>query len=166
MYKAAIEIAAPPAKIFEFMTDPKHLQSWQPDVVEAKPLPPGGLQVGAHLGATVQEYGRRFDVDLLVASMKRNEHIAYRMEAPAVSAYVEYQIVPWGPKTLVVSTGAMRPKGFLGPVPDPSGSDQTNRAPENGVKVDAAAHRRREPRLTAQARLFSNRSSVCIAGYT
>ena len=113
MYKAAIEIAASPAKIFEFMTDPKHLQSWQPDVVETKPLPPGGLQVGAHVGATVQEYGRRFDVDLLVASMKRNEHIAYRMEAPTASAYVEYQIVPWGPKTLVVSTGAMRPKGFL-----------------------------------------------------
>jgi len=113
MYKAAIEIAAPPSKIFEFMTDPKHLHSWQPDVVDAKPLPPGGLQVGAHVGATVQEYGRKFDVDLLVASMKRNEHIAYRMEAPAASAYVEYQIVPWGPKTLVVSTGAMRPKGFL-----------------------------------------------------
>jgi len=51
MYKAAIEIAAPPARIFEFLTDPKHLQSWQPDVVEAKPLPPGGLQVGAHVGA-------------------------------------------------------------------------------------------------------------------
>ena len=113
MYKAAIEIAAPPSKIFEFMTDPKQLQSWQPDVVDARPLPPGGLQVGAHVGTTVQEYGRRFDVDLLVASMKRNEHIAYRLEAPTASAYVEYQIVPWGPKTLVVSTGAMRPKGFL-----------------------------------------------------
>jgi uncharacterized protein YndB with AHSA1/START domain len=113
MYKAAIEIAAPPKKIFEFMTDPKHLQSWQPDVVEARPLPPGGLQVGAHVGATVQEYGRRFDVDLLVASMKRNEHIAYRMEAPTASAYVEYQLVQWGRQTLVVSTAAMRPKGFL-----------------------------------------------------
>jgi uncharacterized protein YndB with AHSA1/START domain len=113
MYKAAIEIAATPRKIFEFMTDPKHLQSWQPDVVEARPLPPGGLQVGAHVGATVQEYGRKFDVDLLVASMRRNEHIAYRMEAPTASAYVEYQLVPWGRRTLVVSTGAMRPKGFL-----------------------------------------------------
>ena len=113
MYKAAIEISAAPSKIFEFMTDPKHLQSWQPDVVEAQPLPPGGLQVGAHVGTTVQEYGRKFDVDLLVASMKRNEHIVYRTEAPTESAYVEYQIVPWGPKTLVVSTGAMRPKGFL-----------------------------------------------------
>ena len=113
MNKAAIEIAAPPSRIFEYLTDPKHVQCWQPDVLETRPLPPGGLQVGAHVGATVQEYGRKFDVDLLVASMKRNEHIAYRMEAPAVSAYVEYQIVPWGPKTLVVSTGAMRPKGFL-----------------------------------------------------
>jgi len=113
MNKAAIEIAATPSKIFEYLTDPKHVKTWQPDVVEARPLPPGGLQVGAHVGATVQEYGRRFDVDLLVASMKRNEHIAYRVEAPTVSAYVEYQIVPWGAKTLVVSTGAMRPKGFL-----------------------------------------------------
>jgi len=113
MNKAAIEIAATPSKIFEYLTDPKHVKTWQPDVVEARPLPPGGLQVGAHVGATVQEYGRRFDVDLLVASMKRNEHIAYRMEAPTASAYVEYQIVPWGPKTLVVSTGAMRPKGSL-----------------------------------------------------
>jgi len=113
MFKAAIEIAAPPSKIFEFMTDPKHLQSWQPNVVEARPLPPGGLQVGAHVAATVKEYGRRFDVDLLVASMKRNEHIAYRMEAPAVSADVEYQLVQWGSQTLVFSTTAMRPKGFL-----------------------------------------------------
>jgi uncharacterized protein YndB with AHSA1/START domain len=113
MNKAAIEIAATPSKIFEYLTDPKHVKSWQPDVVEARPLPPGGLQVGAHVGATVQEYGRKFDVDLLVASMKRNEHIAYRMEAPTVSAYVEYQLVQWGKQTLVVSTTAMRPKGFL-----------------------------------------------------
>jgi uncharacterized protein YndB with AHSA1/START domain len=111
--KATLEIAAPPSKIFEFMTDPKHLQSWQPDVVDARPLPPGGLQVGAHVGATVQEYGRRFDVDLLVASMKRNEHIAYRMEAPTVSAHVEYRLVQWGSQTLVVSLAAMRPKGLL-----------------------------------------------------
>src|ERR1700730_9985722 len=110
MYKAAIEIAAPPSKIFEFMTDPKRLQSWQPDVVEPRPLPPGGLQVGAHVGATVQEYGRRFDVDLLVAAMTRNEHIAYRLEAPTASAYVEYRLVQWGRYTRVVSSGEMRPK--------------------------------------------------------
>jgi uncharacterized protein YndB with AHSA1/START domain len=113
MFKAAIEIAAPPSKIFEFMTDPKHLQSWQPDVVKARPLPPGGLQVGAHVGASVQEYGRKFDVDLLVAAMKRNEHITYRMEAPTVSAHVEYRLVQWGSRTLVVNLAAMRPKGLL-----------------------------------------------------
>ena len=113
MYKASIEIEAPPNKIFEFLTDPKHVQSWQPDVVEARPLPPGGLHVGTHVGATVKEYGRRFDVDMLVAAMTRNEHIAYRMEAPTASAYVEYRLVQWGRYTRVVNTTAMHPKGFL-----------------------------------------------------
>lgn len=113
MYKATIEIEAPPSKIFEIMTDPNYVKSWQPDVVEARPLPPGGLQVGAHVGATVQEYGRRFDVDLLVAAMTRNEHIAYRMEAPTASAYVEYRLVQWGRYTRVVSSAEMRPKGSL-----------------------------------------------------
>jgi uncharacterized protein YndB with AHSA1/START domain len=114
MYKASIEIEAAPGKIFEYLTDPKHVKSWQPDVVEPRPLPPGGLQVGAHVGATVQEYGRRFDVDLLVAALTRNEHIAYRMEAPTASAYVEYRLVQWGRYTRVVSSAETRPKGFIG----------------------------------------------------
>jgi uncharacterized protein YndB with AHSA1/START domain len=114
MYKASIEIEAPPTKIFEFLTDPKRVQSWQPDVVETRPLPPGGLHVGTHFGATVKEYGRRFDVDLLVAAMTRNEHIAYRMEAPRASAYVEYWLVQWGRYTRVVSSAVTRPKGLIG----------------------------------------------------
>jgi uncharacterized protein YndB with AHSA1/START domain len=114
MYRASIEIEAPPDKIFEFLTDPKHVQSWQPAVVETRPLPPGGLHVGTHVGATVMEYGRRFDVDLLVAAMTRNEHIAYRLEAPKASAYVEYRLVQWGRYTRVVSSAVTRPKGFIG----------------------------------------------------
>jgi uncharacterized protein YndB with AHSA1/START domain len=113
MNNVSIEIEAAPHTIFEYLTDPRHLKSWQPDVVEPRPLPPGGLQVGAHVGATVQEYGRRFDVDLLVSAMTRNEHIAYRMEAPAVSALVEYRLVQWGKHTRVVNNVVMRPKGFL-----------------------------------------------------
>lgn len=113
MHSATIEIEAAPQTIFEYITDPKHLRSWQPDVVEPRPLPPGGLHVGARLGATVREYGRRFDVDLLVAAMTRNEHIAYRMEAPTASALVEYRLVQWGAHTRVVSRVVMRPKGFL-----------------------------------------------------
>src|SRR5689334_18968350 len=97
--KATIEMAALPKTIFEYMPDPRHLKSWQPDVVEAKPLPPGGLQVGAHVGATVEEHGRRFDVDLLVAAMERGERVVYRMEAPTVSARVEYRLVQWGAQT-------------------------------------------------------------------
>jgi len=35
MYKATIEIEAPPSKIFEIVTNPNYVKSWQPDVVEA-----------------------------------------------------------------------------------------------------------------------------------
>ena len=113
MSNASIEIEAAPQTIFEYITNPQHLKSWQPDVVEPRPLPPGGLRVGAHVGATVREYGRRFDVDLLVAAMTRNEHITYRMEAPTVSALVEYRLVQWGDYTGVVNNIVMKPKGFL-----------------------------------------------------
>ena len=113
MNNASIEIEAASQTIFEYITNPMHLKSWQPDVVEPTPLPPGGLRVGAHVGATVQEYGRRFDVDLLVASMTRNENITYRMEAPTVSAMVEYRLVQWGAHTRVVNNIVMKPKGVL-----------------------------------------------------
>ena len=83
MQNATIEIQATPEKVFEYITDPKHVKSWQPDVVEPHPLPPGGLRVGARVGATVQEYGRRFDVDLLVAAMKKNDHVFFCSAAQA-----------------------------------------------------------------------------------
>ena len=53
-------------------------------------------------------------MDLLVAAMTRNEHIAYRIEAPKASAYVEYRLVQWGRYTRVVISAVKQPKGFIG----------------------------------------------------
>jgi hypothetical protein len=71
--------------------------------------------VGAKVGATVEEYGRRFDIDLVVAALTPNEHIAYDMDGPAASAHIDYRLVRWGDRTRLVSTAVMRPKGFLRP---------------------------------------------------
>jgi uncharacterized protein YndB with AHSA1/START domain len=116
MHKATIEIAATPEQVFTYMTDPKHVKSWQPDAVEVRPLPPGGLRVGAHVGATVQEYGRRFDIDMVVAELTPNEHIAYDMDAPTAAIHMDYRLVRWGDRTRLVSTAIVRPKGFLRPL--------------------------------------------------
>jgi len=48
-----------------------------------------------------------------VAAVTLNEHITYRMEAPTVSALVEYRLVQWGDYTRVVNNIVMKPKGFL-----------------------------------------------------
>jgi len=116
MHKATIEIEATPEQVFTYMTDPKLVRSWQPDVVEPRPVPAGGLRVGAKVGATVEEYGRRFDVDLVVAALTPNEHIAYDMDAPTASAHIDYRLVRWGDRTRLVSRAIMRPKGFLRPL--------------------------------------------------
>jgi uncharacterized protein YndB with AHSA1/START domain len=116
MHKATIEIAATPEQVFSYMTDPRHVRSWQPDVVEPRPVPPGGLRVGAKVGGTVEEYGRRFDIDLVVAALTPNEHIAYDMDAPTAWAHLDYRLVRWGNRTRLVSTAVMQPKGFLRPL--------------------------------------------------
>lgn len=116
MHKATIEIAATPDRVFSYMIDPSRVRTWQPDVVEPKPIPPGGLRVGAHVGAVVEEHGRRFDVDLVVAELTPNEHIAYNMNAPTAFARIDYRLVRWGDRTRLVSTAIMQPKGFLKPL--------------------------------------------------
>ncbi len=113
MHKASIEIAATPELVFNFMTDPKHIRSWQPDVVEPRPVPPGGLRVGARVGATIDQHGRKFEVDRVVAALTPNEYIAYYMDAPTASTRIDYRLVRWGDRTRVVSTMIVRPKGLL-----------------------------------------------------
>ncbi len=108
MHKVSIEIEATPELVFSFMTDPQHVKSWQPDLVELKPVAPGGLWVGAHVGATVEEYGRRFDIDMVVAALTPNEHIAYDMNAPTAAVHMDYRLVRWGDRTRLVSTAVVR----------------------------------------------------------
>ena len=112
MYRASVDIGALPEQVFSFMTDPGRLRQWQPDVGESYPLPEGGLCVGAVLRATVQEYGRRFEVQLRVTSLVRNQHVAYEMEAPMASVRSEFRLTRAGDKTRVEHLVTLKPKGF------------------------------------------------------
>src|SRR5215470_2276289 len=71
MYSANIEIAATPPQVFAVLTDPKLAKQWQPAVVEVK-HPEGGLRVGATAQAVVQEFGRRFSVEWVIAALEPN----------------------------------------------------------------------------------------------
>ena len=89
MYSAHVEIAASPSRVFAVLTDHTVLKDWTPEIVEAKPLE-GGLRVGASSHALVEEFGRRFDVQLVIVGLEPDARIAYDMRTPMWSGHVEY----------------------------------------------------------------------------
>jgi uncharacterized protein YndB with AHSA1/START domain len=110
---ASVEIAASPERVFSYMTDPQYLRRWQPDVAESQAPPEGGLRVGTQFRTTVKEYGRRFDIELRVTAIDKNEHVAYDLDAPTASMQSEFHLVPQGNKTRVEHTALIKPKAFL-----------------------------------------------------
>jgi uncharacterized protein YndB with AHSA1/START domain len=44
--RAETEIAAPPARVWETLTDLRRMPEWSPELVRMVPLKPGGLKVG------------------------------------------------------------------------------------------------------------------------
>jgi uncharacterized protein YndB with AHSA1/START domain len=111
MYRATIGIAAAPEQVYAWLTDPQRISSWQPDVIEFQ-SPEGGLHVGARARALTQEYGRRFDVEFVVVALTLNEHVAWDLNAPTVSARIEYRLLHDGSCTRVECTMAPRFKGL------------------------------------------------------
>jgi uncharacterized protein YndB with AHSA1/START domain len=89
MYSATIDIAATPSHVFAVLTDPTLLKEWQPEVLEARP-PEGGLRVGAIGYAMVEEFGRRFSVQLVVSALEPDAKLAYDMTTPMWSGRIEY----------------------------------------------------------------------------
>ena len=97
-YSANIDMAATPPQVFAVLTDAGLLRQWTPQIVEVK-LPEGGLRVGATCHAVVQEFGRRFAVELVVLALEPNARIAYHMATPMWSGHIEYVITDKHPST-------------------------------------------------------------------
>jgi hypothetical protein len=77
------------------------------------PLPERGIYVGTRSLATVEEYGRRFEVENCVIVLTANELVTYHMDAPTASGDIEYHLVRQGDITGIENTISLAPKGFI-----------------------------------------------------
>jgi uncharacterized protein YndB with AHSA1/START domain len=109
----AVEIAAPPERVFAYLTEPDLVKRWQPDLAELAPLPPGGIRLGTRQRATVEEYGRRFEVETLVVALTENELLAYEMQAPTASVRGEYRLIRQPSFTRLEETVTIKPRGAM-----------------------------------------------------
>ena len=110
---ATVDIAAPRRRVFSFMTNPDYVTRWQPDVVESTPLTDGGMQRGARWRVTVQEYGRRFDVETSVVDMALDQRLVFETSAPTANVQVEYRFFDHGLNTRVELVATLTPRGFM-----------------------------------------------------
>src|SRR5437762_948993 len=108
---ATVDIAAPRHRVFSFMANPDYVKRWQPDVVESTPLTDGGMRRGARWRVTVQEYGRRFDVETSVVDMALDQRLVFETSAPTANVQVEYRFFDYGLNTRVEPAGRLpRPR--------------------------------------------------------
>jgi uncharacterized protein YndB with AHSA1/START domain len=98
MYSASIDIAATPSRVFAILTDQAVLKQLQPEIIELRP-PEGGLRVGAVGEALVEEFGRRFTVQMVVAALEPDARLAYDMTTPLWSGRIEYVLTSQAPGT-------------------------------------------------------------------
>jgi uncharacterized protein YndB with AHSA1/START domain len=113
MYSASIEIPATPSKVFAVLTDARLLKQWTPEVVEVRP-PEGGLRVGAIGHALVEEFGRRFSAELVVAALEPDVKLAYDMTTPMWSGHIEYVLTHRSPGPIYLcSSSRTHRRGYL-----------------------------------------------------
>ena len=112
MPNAAIDIAAPRDRVFHYVTDPRYLPDWQPDVIKPPALPTGGLSVGTLLDCTVDEDGRAQEVRLKVVELVPNEQIVYASEHPSFLMESEFRLTGRGAQTRVSHAIRVQPKGM------------------------------------------------------
>jgi len=108
-----VEIAASRDRVFSFMTNPEHVKKWQPDVVESIPLTKGGVERGMRWRVTVEEFGRRFDVETSVVDMALDQRLVFETSGPTAKVQVEYRFFDHGAKTRVELVATLTPRGIM-----------------------------------------------------
>jgi len=95
------------------MTNPDRVKQWQPDVVESIPLTKGSVQQGTRWRVTVEEFGRRFDVDTSVVECVLNTRLVFETCAPTADVQVDYRFFEHGPNTRVELATTLKPRGVM-----------------------------------------------------
>jgi len=109
----AVEIARPPADVFEFVTDPARFREWQATVVEVEPAD-GDRGVGARLRDVREFMGRRASSILEVTQFEPPTAYTLRVLEGAVRYEIQHRLEPVGDGTRLTICARGKPPGLLG----------------------------------------------------
>ena len=112
-FECSVEIAGDPQRVFAFLTRPELVKTWQLDLPEPPPLPPGGLHIGLRQRAIVEEYGRRFEIETVVVDFNPDCTIAYEMDSPNAVVLTQYHLSQRPVSTTLRQTVTFTPRRWM-----------------------------------------------------
>jgi carbon monoxide dehydrogenase subunit G len=87
-------IGAPPAKIFDYLSDLNNLAEWQSGVVSARRTSDGEMGVGATALVVRELMGQRMEAPLTVTAHQRPRQLAIASEVSGVKANATLDLAP------------------------------------------------------------------------
>lgn len=114
-------IAAPPAELFDVVTNPRQLEDWVTIHEELVAAPAGALRKGSKLTQKLKLAGRCFTVEWTVVESERPRRVVWKGRGPAHSeASVTYELEPNGDGTCFSYTNDYHlPGGPIGRIAGP-----------------------------------------------
>lgn len=101
---ASISIAAPPERVFAYLTEPDHLVRWIGGLKKSEPLTSDGLRVGARSRETVEEDGRRLEMETVVTRLEPGRLLEVQINAGMFEARNRFELTQEAGATRVVQT--------------------------------------------------------------
>jgi len=112
-HRVELTVAAPPERVFRFLTEPEKIASWMAGFVSSEPLTPGGLRLGARSRETLDDAGRRVRMTSEVTGLEPAVRLELRLEADFLDATSCYTLARSAGGTRLVHELVPRYKGPL-----------------------------------------------------
>jgi carbon monoxide dehydrogenase subunit G len=108
----SIELAAPQARVFGFVSDLENLPKIQSEVVRSTVLDPGTVHVGTRFEEVVKIGPRRVTARCVVTEYEPERLMAFRAESSAVQYDGRFVVEPAGEGSRVTIEGTARLQGL------------------------------------------------------
>jgi uncharacterized membrane protein len=113
-FEQEIAIARPPAEVFAYLADLRHLPEWQGSVEEVRPEDDAPLRRGARFTEVRKVAGRRVESTLEVEAHDPDRELTVRVVSGPVRGSIRHLLEPSGDGTQLRIVGTLAGGGLRG----------------------------------------------------